>query len=550
MPERRRTILNLAIAAALALASIAPRVAAGQSDPDPVSPMCLERPVGHAHNDYYHDRPLLDALEHRFVSIEADVFPVDGQLMIAHDRHEIRPDRTLRRLYIEPLADRARRNGGRVFPERECPVLLHVDIKDNHTEAYRLLEELLAEYPDIFTSYDDSEVTRRAVTVFINIRSLELARADQERRSFINGYFTHEHINEEVSLIPILSEARSRRFSYDGDGQMHPEERDTLRRLVRLAHDNGKVTRFWGGAADRPAVWREQMAAGVHLINTDRLADARDAIDNFDRSLLTRDTRDTIAEDRQLPDLSPPDGARARIVSHRGANKFAPENTFAAFELCDRWGLAYVEVDVRTTRDGVPVIMHDTTLDRTTDATGTVERMTWADLETIDAGAWFGPEFRGEPVPRLDEFIAWARGADIGVYLDVKDADHHAILRILDRHRAHDRTFFWSRDRDWMRTLREIAPHAKLKVNKRENDTISDLIAEFDPQIIEFDRSTLEQQAVREVKARGITAMLYTPDNDPALFRNALEQGIDYFNIDHLDTFRRVQRQHIQRERR
>ncbi|HOC01345.1 MAG TPA: hypothetical protein PKM43_21675, partial [Verrucomicrobiota bacterium] len=73
-------------------------------------------PRAHSHNDYEHPRPLLDALEHGFCSVEADIYAIDGQLLVAHDRARVDPKRTLQALYLDPLRDRVRSNHGRVFP--------------------------------------------------------------------------------------------------------------------------------------------------------------------------------------------------------------------------------------------------------------------------------------------------------------------------------------------------------------------------------------------------------------------------------------------------
>src|SRR6266576_852064 len=70
----------------------------------------------HAHNDYEHKRPLLDALDHGFCSFEADIYLVNGQLLVAHDRSQVKTDRTLQSLYLDPLRERIRKNGGRVYP--------------------------------------------------------------------------------------------------------------------------------------------------------------------------------------------------------------------------------------------------------------------------------------------------------------------------------------------------------------------------------------------------------------------------------------------------
>ena len=95
----------------------------------PTGPKPLPR--AHAHNDYEHDRPLFDALDHGFTSVEADIHLVDGELFVAHDSDEIKPDRTLRSLYLEPLNGRISQNGGRVYPNGP-QFTLFIDIK---TEA-------------------------------------------------------------------------------------------------------------------------------------------------------------------------------------------------------------------------------------------------------------------------------------------------------------------------------------------------------------------------------------------------------------------------------
>src|SRR5881397_251224 len=82
----------------------------------------------HAHNDYEHKRPLFDALECGFCSVEADIWLVDGKLLVAHDRNQVEPERTLQALYLDPLRERARRNGGRVYPHGPEVILL-VDVK-------------------------------------------------------------------------------------------------------------------------------------------------------------------------------------------------------------------------------------------------------------------------------------------------------------------------------------------------------------------------------------------------------------------------------------
>ena len=121
----------------------------------------------HAHNDYEHDRPLLDALDQGFTSIEADVFLVEGQLLVAHNFINVAKDRTLENLYLQPLQERAKENDGRVYKDGQTVTLL-VDIKTNGKAVYAALDELLAKYDSIVSVTTTGEYTEKAVTVIIS----------------------------------------------------------------------------------------------------------------------------------------------------------------------------------------------------------------------------------------------------------------------------------------------------------------------------------------------------------------------------------------------
>lgn len=103
-----------------------------------------------------------------------------------------------------------------------------------------------------------------------------------------------------------------------------------------------------------------------------------------------------------------PEG-RPLLIGHRGAMGYAPENTFASYVLALQQGVDVVECDVHLTADDIPVVLHDHTLDRTTNGHGAVQRHTLAELQRLDAGGWRGSEFAGERLPTLDELLAWCR---------------------------------------------------------------------------------------------------------------------------------------------
>jgi glycerophosphoryl diester phosphodiesterase len=97
------------------------------------------------------------------------------------------------------------------------------------------------------------------------------------------------------------------------------------------------------------------------------------------------------------------DFSRPTVIAHRGDKMQAPENTLAAFRIAAEKGADVIEFDVQLSSDGQVVVIHDQTVDRTTDGTGRVSRLPLATLRELDAGAWFSEKFRGEHIPTLDE---------------------------------------------------------------------------------------------------------------------------------------------------
>ncbi|MBM3533266.1 MAG: glycerophosphodiester phosphodiesterase [Alphaproteobacteria bacterium] len=110
----------------------------------------------------------------------------------------------------------------------------------------------------------------------------------------------------------------------------------------------------------------------------------------------------------------------ARVAGHRGAKLRAPENTLAGFHAAKRLGAGWVELDAKLTRDGVPIVIHDQTLERTTDGAGRVESATLAEIGRLDAGKWFSREFAGEKVPTLADALKAIAAEGMGVNVEIK----------------------------------------------------------------------------------------------------------------------------------
>jgi hypothetical protein len=161
----------------------AARLAAWPEAPAAVKPLLQ----AHAHNDYLHQRPLLDALDRGFTSVEADIFLVNGRLLVAHSVLELNPDRTLEKLYLDPLRERVRAGGGKLFADGTGLTLL-VDIKADGEAAYRALAKTLAQYDDLFSVVRDGRLQTRPVTVIVSgDRPRETIATEQVRYVGIDG---------------------------------------------------------------------------------------------------------------------------------------------------------------------------------------------------------------------------------------------------------------------------------------------------------------------------------------------------------------------------
>ena len=225
----------------------------------------------HAHNDYEHKRPLFDALECGFCSVEADIWLVDGKLLVAHDRNQVKPERTLQALYLDPLRERARRNGGRVYPNGPEVTLL-VDVKSDAGKTYTALREVLKEYSDLLTVFRSGSTTTNSVAVIISGNRARGMMGDETvRYAALDGRLEDLDSNAPSHFIPLVSESWTKIFKWRGAGPMPNVEKQTLRQTVTKAHAQARKVRFWA-TPDQPKVWKELLDAGVDLVNADDLA--------------------------------------------------------------------------------------------------------------------------------------------------------------------------------------------------------------------------------------------------------------------------------------
>jgi CTP:molybdopterin cytidylyltransferase MocA len=225
----------------------------------------------HAHNDYEHPRPLLDALDQGFSSAEADIYLVDGQLLVAHDRPQVKPERTLEALYLKPLQARIRAHGSRVHRGGPSFSLL-IDFKGDAEATYARLRDVLQSYRDMLTVFTSQGTRTNAVTVILSgNRPWKTMEAETERLAGLDGRLPDLETNPSPHLVPWVSDNWKNHFQWNGQGEFPAAEAAKLKALVTKAHVQGRKIRFWA-AADAPEVWEVHWEAGVDLINTDHLA--------------------------------------------------------------------------------------------------------------------------------------------------------------------------------------------------------------------------------------------------------------------------------------
>lgn len=226
-------------------------------------------------------------------------------------------------------------------------------------------------------------------------------------------------------------------------------------------------------------------------------------------------------------------GEPAFIAGHRGDRASAPENTMAAFEAAFASDLEFVETDVQLTADGVPILMHDDTVDRTTNGTGAVAELTLAELRALDAGSWYAPEFAGTRVPLFEEFVDALAGTRKKALVELKGYwSPEGIRTVLDAiylRGVQNRVVFGSFNLTTIAHLAHTAPAIPRVIIKRDlpEDPVS-LVRYYEAIAVLTTVTSLENdpQAVERMHAAGYGVLVYTLNSEKR-WSEALAYGVD-----------------------
>jgi glycerophosphoryl diester phosphodiesterase len=226
-------------------------------------------------------------------------------------------------------------------------------------------------------------------------------------------------------------------------------------------------------------------------------------------------------------------------IAHRGASGYAPENTFAAFKRAVSQGVSFIETDLHLTRDAHFVAIHDETLERTTNGTGSIHELTLAEARRLDAGSWFASEFMGERIPTLEEILEFTKKYDVVFYLELKPngfwGGEHALISALRDSGEIPRSVIISFDPAILVALRKIEPTLMTGLLYDGNiDNPFDKAIEIGARQIAVRGDLVTPNFLSQARKRDLQVVCWTV-NSPAHIRMLASAGVDGIMSDYPD---------------
>ncbi len=222
-------------------------------------------PNAHAHNDYEHLRPLREALENGFNSVEADVHLQDGKLLVAHNSTTVNSS-TLEKLYFLPLDSIIKSGKGSIYPGRKSAFYLMIDIKTESESTYNALKELLSHYPRLKYSTNPC-----AIKIFLSGERPMATIIKEGYSGFgIDGRPADVGKGFTEDIMPVISDTYRNWSVWSGNSTPTEKDLQRIKELALRVHAEGKKLRLWA-IPDNEVAWDALLNAGVDLVNTDHL---------------------------------------------------------------------------------------------------------------------------------------------------------------------------------------------------------------------------------------------------------------------------------------
>jgi len=226
-----------------------------------------------------------------------------------------------------------------------------------------------------------------------------------------------------------------------------------------------------------------------------------------------------------------------KAVGHRGNIKFAPENTIPAFKKAIQLGADLLEIDVRETKDGHLVIMHDPTVNRTTNGSGKVTDLTLAEIKQLDAGSWFSPEFKGTSVPTFDEALEFIKGKALPD-IDFKTGTPEKVIATVKKHGMFGKCTLYCGNWDLLQKTMQLSDN---KFFWRPGVPIGAiglpiLLQKFDAPIVNIDWGKYSPRLMRDIHTARKKSFMNTMGHDTEwAIKNVIETLPDYIQSDHME---------------
>ena len=228
-----------------------------------------------------------------------------------------------------------------------------------------------------------------------------------------------------------------------------------------------------------------------------------------------------------------------KIVCHRGAKTFAPENTLSAVDLAFDQGFNIVEIDVRQTKDGVPVVMHDSRVNRTTNGRVAIKKMSYDVVSQLDYGSWFDTFFTDEKVRPLEDVLVHAKGRG-EVYIEIKEAEPKLLLELVQQFEMLEDCFFWCEDIRIMDQLRLLNKNLRLMARRYDFKTLEATIERHQPQVIEFNRLKFTEEELERCRELGILSMPFYMGSGLEKLQKLIDSGADMLNLGNPELVKKI----------
>ncbi len=226
-----------------------------------------------------------------------------------------------------------------------------------------------------------------------------------------------------------------------------------------------------------------------------------------------------------------------RVVAHRGFSQSYPENTLLAFRKAVELDADFVEADVRETKDGQIVVIHDATVDRTTDGEGKVRDLAFEQLKRLDAGRWKG-DFKNVSIPSLDELLGFAAGRT-GLIIEIKEACTGKVIKLVKKHRMESGVIIGSFDIGCLVRTRGIAPEISTALIAGRLPGDPGTLVEQGIQILNIDYSQFKKGGMELFARRGISTGVWTVD-EPGDMLDMIEAGVSFITTNRPDILKKL----------